>query len=155
MTKSEFITRLKEEVKSLTEYLSYPIDYENALADAEVETNWTIPSAGITDTFQIFWLRQRARRHLFFMLLSDSAPKIKYGKASLQNLFTHYKALVEMMDRAFTTAVKENSQKFAGVDAHKLFGLVASTGFAYEPLTGRDITYDSDQKVNFSPTEND
>jgi len=151
MTELELIAKIKEEVKNLTSYLTDPIDYENALADAYRETGWAVP---ITDDFKIVWIKQRARRHLFFMLQSESAHKFKYDKINLQDRFKHYTILVKMMDGQFAKAIVDNPAEFAGVDAYKLFGTVAAPGFAYEPLTGRDITYDSDQKVLFNPTEN-
>jgi len=152
MDESELIDKLKEEVKNLTTYLEDPTDYENALADAYRETGWTVP---ITSGFQLVWIKQRARRHLFFMLMSESAHKFKYDKINLQDRFKHYSALVKMMDEKFAKAITDNPTEFAGVDAYKLFGTVSSTGLAYEPITGRDITYHKDQKVLFSPSESD
>ena len=150
MTEAELIAKIKEEVKNLTTYLEDPVDYENALADAYRETGWAVP---ITSDFQLVWIKQRARRHLFFMLLSESAHKFKYDKINLQDRFKHYSTLVKMMDEKFAKAITDNPTEFAGVDAYKLFGTVAGTGLAYEPLTGRNITYDSNQKVLFNPTE--
>lgn len=150
MTRNKFIDRIREDIKGLTKYFTYPLDYENALTDAEAETGWSPP---ITDTFQILWLKNRARRHLFFMLQSESARKHKYGKASLDQVFTHFSKLVEIMDKGYLIAIENNPEKFAGVDQFKAFGLVASPGFAYEPLTGRNITHSDDQKVTFSPND--
>ena len=152
MNEDQLITTLKEEVKNLTTYLESPIDYQNAINDALRETGWTLP---VETNFKIYWTKQRARRHLFFMLLTESAHKFKYKQINLQQRFDHYSKLIKNMDEAFVAIQESRPEEFSGVDPFKAFGTVAGTGFAYEPLTGRDITYDEDQKVIFNPKETD
>lgn len=152
MDEDALITTIKEEVKNLTKYLTSPIDYQNAINDALRETGWTLP---VTTNFKIYWIKNRARRHLFFMLLSESAHKFKYEQINLQHRFEHYSKLVKSMDDSFIAAQEANPSEFSGVDPFKQFGTVAGTGFAYEPLTGRDISYRKDQEVIFNPSETD
>ena len=59
------------------------------------------------------------------------------------------------MDEKFVEAQEQNPSEFSGVASFKEFGTVANAGFAYEPLTGRDITYQEDQEIIFNPSEND
>lgn len=152
MDESQLIDKLKEEVKNLTKYLTSPSDYKNAIDDALRETGWVLPAE---TNFKIYWIKQRARRHLFFMLLSESAHKFKYKQINLQQRFGHYSKLIEKMDEDFAAIQESNPAEFSGVDAFKAFGTVAGAGFSYEPLTGRDITYDEDQQVIFKPLETD
>ena len=152
MDEGALITTIKEEVKNLTKYLTSPIDYQNAINDALRETGWALP---VTSNFQIYWTKQRARRHLFFMLQSESAHKFKYEQINLQHRFEHYTKLIKSMDEKFVEAQEANPSEFSGVSAFKEFGTVANAGFAYEPLTGRDITYQEDQEIIFNPSEND
>ena len=66
----------------------------------------------------------------------------------------HYNTLINGMDKKYEAAVKENPQEFAGVEGFRLFGTVAGTGHAYEPQTGRNVTYADGQKVPLSPGDN-
>ncbi|RLI01786.1 hypothetical protein DRO30_03600, partial [Candidatus Bathyarchaeota archaeon] len=81
MTKSELITLLEEEIKGLSSYL-ISSDYSNACDDASKETGWSFPVSG---DFKIFWIKQRAKRHLFFYLLTESAHKFKFEQINLQH----------------------------------------------------------------------
>jgi hypothetical protein len=152
MTSDEMVDKLKEEVKGLTRYLSYPVDYNNACDDASRDTGFSFP---VTTSFKIYWMKQRAKRHLFFYLQSESAHKFKFEQINLQHRFEHYSKIIKDMDLAFEEAKKSNPAEFAGIDTFKQFGTVAGTGFAYEPLTGRNITHDPDQQVVFNPTDGD
>ena len=152
MTQDELRELLKEEVKGLISYLTDPTDYDNAIDDAERETGWAMP---VTTDFKILWIKNRAKRHLFFYLMSESAHKFKFEQINLQHRFSHYATLIKNMDEEFEKAKLENIHEFAGVDAFKIFGTQVEPGFAYEQETGRDITFDEDQKVLFGPNEND
>ncbi len=152
MTQSELVAQLKEEVKGLTSSLSADTDYENAIDDAERETEWTLPQ---TTNFRIFWLKERAKRHLLFYLLTESAKKFKIQDINLQHRFQHYRELIKMMDEQFLAIQESRPEEFANVDAFRMFGTKIDAGFEYEPLTGRDFTYDSDNVVIHKPDEND
>lgn len=147
MTQSEMEEKLEEEVKSLSTYLDGD-DYTNACNDASMETGWAFP---VSTNFKTLWMKQRAKRHLFFYLFSESAHKFKYEQINLNQRFDHYKIIIETMDKSFADALEANPQEFADVDAYELFGTSASAGFQYDPITGKDTTYDDDNKVVFTP----
>lgn len=150
MTQAEMIALLKEEVKNLTRYLTDPDDYENATNDAARETGWAFPISGDT---KIKWQKERSKRHIFFMLLSESAHKFKYKQISLNQRFDHYLALIKKMDDDWEKAQEDLFAELSGADTFELFGTKIDAGFAYEPQTGRDITYDTEQEVIHSPNE--
>ena len=64
MTRNELIVKLQQEVKGLTSYLEEE-DYDNAIDDALRDTGWSLPT---TVNFNIIWIKDRAKRHLFFYL---------------------------------------------------------------------------------------
>jgi len=112
-------------------------DISEACDDAAADTGWAFP---VTDTFKIRWTKQRARRHCYFKLWSQSARKFKVEQLNLNQRFDHYGKLVEQLDAEFQRAIDDNPGKFLAVDAYKLFGTVTGSGFKYDEL-GRDITY--------------
>ena len=144
------MTQLEVEVKGLTSYLDNPTDYDNSLEDAARDTGWSFPVSG---DFKILWTKQRAKRYLFFYLLTESAIKFQYKQIKLDQRFAHFRELVEDMDARFTTIQEEEAHEFAGVDSYETFGHKIDAGFAHEPQTGRDITYDENQEVIISPNE--
>jgi len=150
LTASELIVKLKEEVKSLTSYLA-EADYSNAINDSMRDTGWSEP---FTTAFKIYWMKERAKRHLFFYLWSESASKFKYKQINLQMRFDHYEKLIKKMDEDFVKAIEENVTEFSSTDAYKLFGTKIDAGFAYQEQTGVDVTFDEDFIVNHSPNEN-
>ena len=151
MTKTEFIQKLPEELKGLDTYLERD-DYSNALDDASRETGWDFP---VTVAFKIYWIKQRAKRHIFFYLMSESAHKFKYKQINLQHRFEHYKEIIKNMDTEFKEVMEERPDMFANVDPFKMFGTKVDAGFSYVPQTGEDQTYTEDNEVIFTPTEND
>lgn len=150
-TRDEMVALLKQEVKGLTSYLEDPTDYENACADAVRDTGWSFPVSGETKEK---WQKQRAKRHLFFYLWSESAHKFKYKQVNLQYRFAHYEKLISKLDADWEKAQDELLSEMSGVSAYNLFGTKVDAGFAYEHQTGRDITYDEDQTVIHNPNEN-
>ncbi|TRO55555.1 hypothetical protein E2P64_06870 [Candidatus Bathyarchaeota archaeon] len=151
MEQAAFILKLTEEVKGLDSYLEND-DYTNALADAERETGWSLPQ---TSDFRIYWLKARAKRHIFFYLMTESAHKFKYKQINLQQRFEHYREIIKEMDEAFIAAQEANPQEFANVAAYMMFGTKIDAGFQYVPQTGEDSTYTADNEVIFTPSEND
>jgi len=149
MTRSEFLAVLKQEIKGLSSYLDESVDYDNATDDGLRETGWAFP---VTTNFKIYWLKQRAKRHLFFYLFSESAHKFKIKTLNLNQRFDHYKDLITMMDEAFIKIQESEPHEFADVDSFNLFGTKVDAGFSYD-FMGRDTTYTSDNKVILNPNE--
>ena len=150
MTKAEMVTQLEQEVKGLTSYLDNPTDYNNACDDAARATGWAFPVSG---DFKILWQKERAKRYLFWYLLTESAIKFQYKQIKLDQRFQHFKDIIESMDSAFAIAQEENAFEFAGVESYAQFGHKIDAGFATQPQTGVDITYDPDQVVIISPND--
>jgi len=152
MDQVELIVALVAEVKGLSNYLTNPDDYENAISDACRETGWALP---VTTNFKIYWLKDRAKRHLFFYLFSESTYKFKFENINLQQRFEHLKTAIEYMDKLFVDAQESNPTEFATVDSFQLFGSKIDAGFLYESQTGIDLTYDSSNIVQIKPDESD
>lgn len=112
-------------------------DISDACDDATADTGWAFP---VTDMFKVRWSKQRARRHCYFKLWSQSARKFKVEQLNLNQRFDHYGKLVEQLDVEFQKAVDDNPEKFSATETYELFGTVTGSGFKYDEL-GRDITY--------------
>ena len=150
MTLNEMVAQLKQEVKGLTSSLE-DVDYTNAISASERDTGWSLPQ---TAAFNIKWLMERAKRHLFFFLMSESASKFKFKNINLQNRFEHYRLIIKDMDERIKESQEEFAFEFAGVSATQIAGSVISAGFQTDPLTGEDTTYDSTNKVLIHPNGN-
>lgn len=146
LSKDDLMLKLKNEVKNLDTYLVNE-DYKNATEDAinEFETSYPVEGQLLE-----FWVKKRAKRHLFYYLLSESAHKFKFEQINLQHRFDHYYKLIEVEDKLFALFIEERPDLFAGVDAFQIFGTKIDAGFAYTG-TGIDITYNEDQLVEFDP----
>jgi len=138
------------EVKGLSSSL-VDADYSNAIDQAERDTGFSMP---ITSDFQIKWMKERTKRHLFFFLQSESAAKFQYKQIKLQHRFDHYTKLIEGMDKLFKDAQEEYAFEFAGVSASQTAGHKVDAGFAYENQTGRDMTFHEDNQVIITPNAN-
>jgi len=149
MTKQELVLKLEKEVKGLHQYLVKE-DWENAADDAINEFETTFPTSGQTLEY---WVKKRAKRHLFFYLLTESAHKFKFEQINLQHRFDHYSILVKMEDEQFAAFMEERPDLFAGVEAFTMFGTKIDAGFAYTE-SGVDITYKKSLLVEFDPKEN-
>jgi len=148
MTRDEMLELLPLEVRGLNNYL-VDEDYSNACDDAARDTGWSFP---ITDDFRILWQKNRAKRHLFFYLLSESAHKFKYEGISLNQRFDHYFTLVNKMDSEFEKVQETHPEEFMTVDSYLLFGTKIDAGFSYDEV-GRDTTYFEDNSVKSSNDE--
>jgi len=146
VTLTELKVKLAQEVKGLSTKLVEQ-DYLNACNQASSETGWSFPT---DTTFKDHWMKERAKRHIFFYLLSESAAKFKVDNINLQHKFEHFKILVATMDKEFI----DRPDIFSGVDAFKMFGTKIDAGFSNDGL-GRDTTYINENEVVFTPTEND
>ena len=138
---------ITREVKGLSDYLNSD-DYSDACDDAAREVGIAFP---ITGTWQIYWAKQRALRHVLFHLVSESAFFFKFKTTFLNQRFDHLLALIKHMDEKWADAQTEVISD--GVDDYALFGHKVDAGFAYEPQTGRDFSYDEEQKVIVNPNE--
>lgn len=149
MTFVELVARLKEEAKGLTVYLTDPTDYNNAIDDAQMETGFTLPA---TVSFKEYWLKERAKRHLYSYLRAEAASKFKAKKFNLEQRFEHYHRLIIQMDAEYYKAVEERPDMFSGANVYDMFGTLANAGFQYDRI-GRDTTYKEDNMVEFWPNE--
>ena len=149
MTKQEMISLVELELKSLASNFEDE-DYESAVDDAERDTDFTLPT---TTAFQIKWLKERTKRHLFFMLYTESAHKFRVKQIHLHQRFDHYGTLIKQMDKDFEKAQNEEMFQFAGVSAKQAFGHQIGAGFAYDKNTGKDITYESSNRVPIKPSD--
>lgn len=149
MTRDELVYRVKTSIKGLSNYFD-DIDYELAVDDAQRDTSFTLPAS---TSFRIKWLMERTKRHLFFMLYSESAHKFKVKQFSLNQRFDHYNTLIKQLDEKFEKALEEEMFEFAGVEATQAFGHQLAPGFAYDRTTGKDITYEESNRVKINPSD--
>ena len=149
MTKAELTAVIQGEIKGLSSEFD-TADYTNAINAAERDTGWSTPYA--TD-FKETWMLQRVKRHLFSYLQTETASDFKYKQVNLHQPFEHYTKLIKTLDDDFKTIMEEEPHQFAGVSAFEMFGTKVDSGFSTEPQTGRDTTYDGDQRVIITPNE--
>jgi len=150
MTKNELSILLQKRLRQISDYI-LPEDVIEGIEDAERETGWTLPVSG---SFKEFWMINRSKRHVYEILRTGNAHKFKVEGINLQHRFDHYHKLIQEMDEKFEAAVIDNPAEFAGVDTFKMFGTKVDAGFAYDDH-GKDVTYDSDKVVIFTPKETD
>jgi hypothetical protein len=148
MTESELIVIVGRELKGLSVNFSAD-NFADAVDSAERDTGFLFPT---TVDFQIKWLKERTKRHLFFFLLSESTTSFKFKQINLQQKFEQLYKLIEKMDVDFEKALEDNVLEFAQADATQLFGHKVDAGFAYD-AQGNNITYDVDQLVIVSPND--
>lgn len=149
MTETELAVLIQDDVKSLDNYLDQE-DYSRAVTHAVRETGYALPATNAT---KIHWLQERAKRHLFFMLLSESAHKFKVKQYSLHDRFEHYRDLIKYMDGEYKLYLEDMP-----IDPDQpvhIGGMKIDAGFRYDETTGEDITYLDTNVVQFTPTEND
>lgn len=149
MTRDELRYIVESDIKGLSNYFDND-DYQFAIDDAQRDTGFSLPTS---TAFQIKWLKARTKRHLFFMLYSESAHKFKVKQFSLNQRFDHYNTLIKQMDLEFKEALTEEMFEFAGVEATQAFGHQLSPGFAYDSITGKDITYEDSNRVKVNPSD--
>lgn len=150
MTRDEAIDVIEQELKGLSSKVVYD-DYNNAVSDALRELGWVLPN---TDDFQILWIKNRSKRYLFFMLMTEASSKFKFEQINSQQKFDHYQSLVNEMDKEFERVKKEMPHKFAGVSAVHLFGTKIDAGFASDSL-GNDVTYEAENVLVITPSDSD
>jgi len=111
--------------------------FEQAAQRAQDELKWSVPES---DATKCYWIIERARRHLLYILLVESAHKFRFKEIHLHNRFAQYYKLLEFMDKEFLRAIEENATLFdTGTYGH--FGSYLTNGFVYD-FYGNDHTYD-------------
>ncbi|PIV87273.1 hypothetical protein COW49_00470 [Candidatus Kaiserbacteria bacterium CG17_big_fil_post_rev_8_21_14_2_50_51_7] len=147
MTEEELIVVVSTEIKGLSQRLEM-VDYEDAVDDALREVNCSFP---VTDDTKLYWLKNRVKRHLFFMMVTQYADKFRVEDIHLHQRFDHFLKLVKTMDEEWELAKVEDPTLVADIETYALFGTKVDAGYAYDEL-GRDRTYDSDQLVILTPS---
>ena len=148
MIRGDLVEVVMQEVKGLTSQFEEE-DWENAVDDALSESGWSFP---VTNALKIAWLKKRTKRHLFFMLMSESAHKFKFKQYNLQHRFLHYSRLIKDMDNEWDEFL--NSEMLYVDGAPGAFSSKIDAGFQYDEL-GRDTTYSDENKVIIAPNETD
>ena len=148
MTQAEMLILLKLELRDSATQFTDP-EFDSCIDTGERETGFSLPS---TENFRIHWVKERAKRACFYMLLIDNAPKVRYEQIYLQQKYDHYKKLIDDMDKAYKQAIEDNAIEFSGItDVYKMFGSSISAGFSYDTITGEDTTYCDWNKVFVQP----
>lgn len=148
MTKQQMQDLIKIEVMNIADKVDLD-DYRSACDDASRETGWSFPVSG---DFKIHWMKERAKRHLFFYLLTQHAKDYKFEKNEMQQRFSNFLKLVEFMDAAYENIQKQRPDQFTNASVYELFGTKIDAGFKYNSV-GKDITYSSDNEVIATPNE--
>lgn len=101
-----------------------------AINHALKELHWEFP---LTDDRKCYWLIERSKRQVYFILLSEAAHKFRYKDIHLQHRFANYIRLVKLMDDAFATALEDEIDIF---DTNVYPSLVSyvTNGFQYDDL---------------------
>ena len=134
-TEAELITFVKDTMGASYEKVSDD-GFKRAVSQAQAELHWLLP---LTDSFKEFWLVERTKRFVTYILLFESAHKFQYKKISLQHRFAHYMQLLKMMDDSFKEALENNPDLFdTSVWPNLTFYL--TNGFQYD-VDGEDLTY--------------
>ena len=148
MTRNELVIKINRQLRGLDSYIIRD-DIEEAIDSALIETGWTLPVSG---SFKEHWIIERTKRAVYDQLRSGSAHKFKVEGINLQHRFDHYNKLIRTMDSDFKAAIQDNPAEFAGVSTYEMFGTKIDAGFQYDKL-GKDTTYDSDNSVVHTPSE--
>lgn len=147
---------LKIQLSSLSTLITED-GYELVCDQASQELGWSYP---LTTSIKVLWMIKRATRHALYILMVAAAYKFKYKQVSLNQRFEHFNKLIEDMDKEFEEAVASDVTLFCGsggltglltLGPAAMFGTKLDAGFSYSKY-GKDITYDYDQLVNFSPS---
>jgi hypothetical protein len=153
VTSGELLERVELEIRSFSDVFTSG-ELLNFAWTASMETGWTFPIAD-SNTFRLYWIKDRIKRHLIHALLFDKAEKFRYKLAFLNQKFEHWLKMLDTMDKAFDKAKNENVTEFINAtNVYEKFGTMAGTGFAYDKY-GADITQHPDNKVKLNPNEND
>jgi hypothetical protein len=141
MTEEELVAIVTSEMKDLATSL-VAADYTNAVYSATLETTFTLPN---TTNEQIYWLKERTKRHLIFMLATGAAAKFQVKQIKLDQKYRNLKDLYTSMDETWEKMQDDMLQ--STIDPVSQFGIKADAGFSYDPVTGEDTTYEDSNFV--------
>jgi len=110
--------------------------FDRACQHALDELNWTLPCS---HSKKGYWITERARRHVIYVLLVESAHKFRFKEIHLHNRFAHYHKLIMLMDEEFAKALEDDIELF-DVGRYPDVAYYLSPGFQYD-YYGRDATY--------------
>lgn len=140
MTHDELIKRFQNDLRAYSEFITFRYietpadaytDSDSAFADASAEVGGAV--LPIYDKTQEFWFIQRAKRHLYQVVLNNVALRYQAKAFSAHQQFDHIKLLIDQMDKAW-----EDARATLIIDSGSAFGQAFGTGLAYDDL-GRQI----------------
>ena len=147
MTSAEMVLWLRDELKDLSTLLTDD-NITNAISDAQGDVGQSLPQTGAT---VLKWLKERAKRHSYFMLASSVAFKFHFEGAHLNQKFEHMFVLIKHMDAQWALGKEEDVLELSDADDFQFFGTQVDPGFRYEEGTGADLTYGSENEVMYKP----
>lgn len=110
--------------------------FSAAISQALAELKWTLPC---DDSLKCYWITERARRHVTYVLLVESAHKFRFKEIHLHNRFKHYHDLIKLMDKQFEDAI-ENDPTLFDVGTFGEIAIYLTSGFNYDYF-GNDMSY--------------
>jgi len=116
---------------------------DQAAEQALAELAWPLP---VTVDKKGYWILERAKRHMLYILLIQHAERFRYKQIHLQQRFDNYLRMITAADEAFAAAVESDISGLFPPDFGDL-SLFAKYGFFYNPAgfvydqLGRDLTY--------------
>lgn len=134
-TEAELIQFVKDTMGASFEKVSDD-GFTRAVTQASQELHWTLP---LDNPQKEFWMVERTKRFVIYILLIESAHKFQYKKISLQQRFQHYYQLLQLMDAQFAKALEDEPSLF-DVGTYSNLGSYISAGFSYDFITGEDIS---------------
>ena len=112
-----------------------------AVTQALSELNTNLPA---TDDKLCYWIIERVKRHMLYIVMVEQAYKFRYKEIYLQQRFDSHFKMISAMDKTFAAALESDSSLvLAGLDLDSVaeFGFMANpAGFVYDQI-GRDYTY--------------
>ena len=134
-TENELVQFVKDMMGASYEKVSDD-GFKHAVTQAQAELQWSVP---LSNSFQEYWMVERTKRFVTYILLFESAHKFQYKKISLQHRFKHYKDLLEIMDTEFLRAIEDNPENF-DTSTGTVLCFYLTNGFQYDS-DGTDLTY--------------
>lgn len=111
---------------------------EQAANQALRELGWVIPQS---DETKNYWIIERTKRHIMYVLLLEQAHKFRFKQIHLQQRFEHYIKMIDSMDETFKEFMELNPNLFPLSNMEgSVLGDFLDAGFVYDQL-GRDLTY--------------
>jgi len=98
---------------------------ERAAEMSVFELGVTLP---LTSSFLEYWLTERLKRNVLYVLVIDASLKFQYDKIHLEHKFNQLFKLVAMLDDSFAKAIEENPLLFpsnTGIGGSDMFLYIA------------------------------